>query len=89
MSTESCRQLNSPVFVGLEEQLKRGSSLGQQKGNARPTPSVCGGSARIVGDYVLGKTLSVGSTGKVKLVHHVHSGEKVCLLSRCPFERWR
>lgn len=69
------------VLVGFEEKLRGGSSLEQQKESAQSTSGVCRGSARIVGDYVLGKTLSVESTGKVKLAHHVNSGENVRLLS--------
>ena len=84
MSTQSCRQLNGLVFVGSEEQLEGGSSLAQQKERNHSTPGIYRGSARVVGDYVLGKTLGVGSVGKVKLAHHVNSGEKVCLSSEHP-----
>lgn len=32
---------------------------------------------RQVGDWILGKTIGAGSMGKVKLVVHQHTGEKV------------
>ena len=40
---------------------------------------------RILGDYILSKTLGAGSVGKVKLAHHNVTGEKVrmTLLSFC------
>ena len=32
---------------------------------------------RVIGDYALGKTLGAGSMGKVKLAHHIVTGERV------------
>jgi len=31
----------------------------------------------VIGDYALGKTLGAGSMGKVKLAHHLVTGERV------------
>ncbi|KAH7100392.1 Pkinase-domain-containing protein [Auriculariales sp. MPI-PUGE-AT-0066] len=35
--------------------------------------------SRIVGEYNLSKTLGAGSMGKVKLAHHIHSGERLAV----------
>ncbi|EJD36446.1 Pkinase-domain-containing protein [Auricularia subglabra TFB-10046 SS5] len=34
---------------------------------------------RLIGDYALGKTLGAGSMGKVKLAHHIVTGERVAI----------
>jgi len=45
------------------------------RGDSAPRKS----SSRIVGEYNLGKTLGAGSMGKVKLAHHISTGERVCI----------
>jgi serine/threonine protein kinase len=37
------------------------------------------GSGQRIGPYVLGKTLGVGTTGRVKLAVHIESGQKVAI----------
>jgi hypothetical protein len=36
----------------------------------------------ILGQYKMGKTLGIGAFGKVKLAHHMPTGQKVCVLTR-------
>ncbi|KAH7098524.1 kinase-like domain-containing protein [Auriculariales sp. MPI-PUGE-AT-0066] len=44
-------------------------------GSSDPTRS----RVRVIGDYALGKTLGAGSMGKVKLAHHLVTGERVAI----------
>jgi 5'-AMP-activated protein kinase catalytic alpha subunit len=35
----------------------------------------------VLGQYKLGKTLGIGAFGKVKLAHHMPTGQKVCVFN--------
>ena len=47
--------------------------------SARPSSTSATGERKVVGQYMLGKTIGEGTFGKVKLAIHVPTGEKVAV----------
>jgi serine/threonine protein kinase len=47
--------------------------------NSPTTPRQLPSSGQRIGPYLLGKTLGVGSTGRVKLATHIESGQRVAI----------
>ncbi|KAF9646806.1 Pkinase-domain-containing protein [Thelephora ganbajun] len=56
-----------------------GENSRRQEGRDQLILPVSEGSCRVLSDYILTKTLGVGSMGKVKLAQHVNSGEKFAI----------
>ena len=67
---------NRSVPAEREREYTEENPRRQQSGD-QLTPHTSGGSNTILGDYTLGKTLGVGSEGKVKLAQRANSDEKV------------
>ena len=60
--------------------VERYDSVKQNSLESLPSiPNQHGSSGQRIGPYVLGKTLGVGTTGRVKLAVHLESGQKVAI----------
>jgi len=62
--------------AGTARAQSRGSSV-RPKVSSRLEPEVGPQQRKIVGNYMIGKTIGEGTFGKVKLAVHLPSGEKV------------
>ena len=80
MSPQSHGQSNDPISTERDRGPAKETPR-RHRDEYQPTTHIPTGSRRTLGDYTLGKTLGVGSMGKVKSAQHASSDEKVCLPS--------